>query len=178
MIPQKTAQIFEVLSKGKFLCDNYPNAEFRVMYNLVDDNYDDLYEYFLNIGYILNKDIGYFYFTKVENSSTIENKLSSIIKFIDLLDFMLEYSSSFGIGTKLTPSTLVEAVNSNTILKTKLSKIVKRDTIYQSCKKILDDFVSKGVMAIENEEEEVYMVLTSYSYLEKFIEGIKGVDDE
>ncbi len=32
-------------------------------------------------------------------------------------------------------------------------------------------------MAIENEEEEVYMVLTSYSYLEKFIEAIKGVDD-
>ena len=61
MIPQKTAEIFELLSKGKFICDNYPDATHRVMYNLVDDNYDDLYEYFLNIGYVLNRDIGYFY---------------------------------------------------------------------------------------------------------------------
>jgi hypothetical protein len=38
--------------------------------------------------------------------------------------------------------------------------------------------LAKGVMAIENEEEEIYMVLTSYTYLEKFIEGIKGLDDE
>ena len=120
MIPQKTPQIFDMLSKGKFLCDNYPEATHRVIYNLVDDNYDDLYEYFLNIGYVLNRDIGYFYFTRDDNSSQIESKINSILKFIDLLDFMFEYSSSFGVGTKITPSVLVDAVQGNAILKTKL----------------------------------------------------------
>lgn len=178
MIPQKTAQIFDTLAKGKFLCDNYPNSEHRQLYSLVDDNYDDLYEYFLNIGYVLNKEIGYFYFSKEETSQNIETKLNSVLRFIDLFDFMFEYSSSFGVGIKIRPSNLSEAVNTNSILKAKLSKIVKKETIYQSCKKVLDEFVSKGIMALENEEEELYIVLTSYTYIENFIESIKGVNDE
>lgn len=178
MIPSNTAKIFDILSKGKFLCDNYPEDEHRELYSLVDDNFEDLYEYFLNIGFILNKGIGYFYFSKDESTQSIENKLNSILRFIDLYDFMFEYSSSFSVGAKVSPLNLSEAVNTNSILKSKLVKLVKKETIYQSCKKLLDEFVTKGIMALENEEEEIYVTLTSYLYVEHFIESIKGVSDE
>lgn len=178
MIPQKTSQIFELLSRGKFICDNYPNDNHRILYNIVEKHYDELYDYFIHIGYKLSHGIGYFYFSKDENINNIDNKINTILYFIDLLDLIYEYNPSFCIGTKITPSTLVEAVNSNSLLKSKIPKKAKKDTLYQSCKKVLDDFVSKGVMAIENEEEELYITLSSLEYIEKFIESIKEINDE
>lgn len=179
LVPNRTDEIFDILKSGKFLCENYPEPTHRKLYSIVYDNYDSLYEYFSYIGYILNKEQDYFYFSKEENKFQIENKLNNIIKFIDLLDFILEYQNDFSVGYKVSPSQLLASINENTILKNKLSKLDKRDvTLYQKCKKILDDFVNKGVMAIENEEEEMYLTLSSFNYIQKFCESIKEVTND
>ncbi len=179
LVPNKTEQIFEILSRGKFLCENFPDLHHRKLYSIVYDNYDSLYEYFSYIGYTLHKENDYFYFSKEDNNQQIENKLNSIIKLIDLLDFILEYQNDFGVGFKVRPSQILSCVNENTILKSKLLKLDKSEsTLYQKCKKILDSFVSKGFMALENEEEEVYLTLSSFNYIQDFSESIKEVAND
>jgi hypothetical protein len=89
-------------------------------------------------------------------------------------------SATFAFCRALSVSLcFVISANENTILKNKLSKLDKRDvTLYQKCKKVLDDFVAKGVMAIENEEEEIYLTLNSFMYIQNFCESIKEVGDD
>lgn len=178
MIPNKTDKIFELLSKGKFICQNYPDSNHKQLYTLVYDNYNELYEYFYHIGFILNKEHEYFYFSKDDDANK-DNKLSTIIKSIDLLDFILEYQNDFTVNTKVSPSDILNKINENINLKNKLSKLDKRDTTsYQKCKKVLDDFVNKGLLALLDEEEEIYIVLNSFKYLEDFIESIKEVSND
>ena len=178
-LPNKTDRVFELLSKGKFLCENYPEADHRRLYKIVYDNYDNLYEYFSYIGYTLEREKGYFYFSKEETKQQLEMKLNSMLRFIDLVDFMLEYRNDFSIGYKVTPEEILFAVKENSMLKNKLNKIDKRDTtLHQKCKKILEEFTAKGVMAIVDEELQQYQVLNSFGYLQDFILSIQEVANE
>ena len=48
-IPDNTASIFEYLQKGLFISSNSTSEEVRDMYNEIDENYESLYQYFLQI---------------------------------------------------------------------------------------------------------------------------------
>ena len=56
-IPDNTASIFEYLQKGLFISSNSTSEEVRDMYNEIDENYESLYQYFLQIelGFIRKK---------------------------------------------------------------------------------------------------------------------------
>jgi hypothetical protein len=54
-LPSQTAEIFETLSKGQFICSNSVHDENRKLYNIIDDNFEELYTYFEAIGFVLEK---------------------------------------------------------------------------------------------------------------------------
>ena len=57
-IPDNTASIFEYLQKGLFISSNSTSEEVRDMYNEIDENYESLYQYFLQINYTLEAESG------------------------------------------------------------------------------------------------------------------------
>ena len=60
-IPDNTASIFEYLQKGLFISSNSTSEEVRDMYNEIDENYESLYQYFLQINYTLERGNEYFW---------------------------------------------------------------------------------------------------------------------
>lgn len=54
-IPDNTALIFEYMQKGQFICSNSTDIDLRDMYNMIDENYESLYQYFSQINYTLER---------------------------------------------------------------------------------------------------------------------------
>ena len=76
-VPRQTAQIFEILSRGQFICSNSFDVEIKRLYELLDEetNYENLYNYFREINFTLEKGDGFFYFSRVENRADLERKI-------------------------------------------------------------------------------------------------------
>ena len=64
MITKYTSEIFDVLRRGQFICSNSPNENIQTLYKILEDQntFEDLYEYFYQINYILEQGNEYFYF--------------------------------------------------------------------------------------------------------------------
>ena len=73
--PKQTSDIFEILNKGQFICSNSSDEKIRRLYNVIDENFEDLYDFFRDINFILEKEDEYFLFTRRENKVDIERKL-------------------------------------------------------------------------------------------------------
>ena len=91
---QKTAKIFEILRKGKFLNANSPIKEEALLFEYVENNYNELQEYFSYININLQLGQGYCYFASMEN----KDKLNTILELIDIVNFLYEVDMAFGVG--------------------------------------------------------------------------------
>ena len=101
-IPDNTASIFEYLQKGLFISSNSTSEEVRDMYNEIDENYESLYQYFLQINYTLERGNEYFFFSRIEPKATLEQKIMRAYYWIDVLDFFKTYDETFGPGFRLS----------------------------------------------------------------------------
>ncbi|MDH5465014.1 MAG: hypothetical protein OEW60_05245 [Thiovulaceae bacterium] len=174
--PNQTQEIFELLSRGNFICENSPVRNERKLFNRCEEEHKELYTFFEHIGYYLEQGNGYYYFSKKLQNNQIEDKLEAILDYIDLVEFMLQYSGTFGVGFRTTVSELSEAVKANVVLKDRLDRIkgsYKSLTLHQQCAKVLERFRKSGYMALEDEHEERYLVLSSYDYIQTFLEAIE-----
>lgn len=72
MLTKYTSDIFDVLRKGQFICSNSPNDHIQTLYKVLEDEntFEDLYEYFYQINYILEHGNEYFYFSRSEKMQT------------------------------------------------------------------------------------------------------------
>ena len=97
MITKYTSEIFDVLRKGQFICSNGPEDDIQKLYKVLEDDetFEDLYEYFYQINYILEQGNEYFYFSRIENNADIDRKLEKAYNWIDILDFFKTFDSSF-----------------------------------------------------------------------------------
>ena len=174
--PKSTQEIFELLSRGHFLCDNSPHRNERKLYAICEADIDAYREYFDQIGFGLEAGDGYFYFSKAFNAKSIEEKLQKVLDYIDLVELMLQFSPTFGIGFRTTVAEFSIAVRGNAVLKDRLERLrisTANVTLHQQCSRVLDAFVKGGFMAVENEHEQRYRVLSSYDYLETFLSSIE-----
>lgn len=73
-IPDNTALIFEYMQKGQFICSNSTDIDLRDMYNMIDENYESLYQYFSQINYTLERGNEFFYFSRTESKTTFGTK--------------------------------------------------------------------------------------------------------
>ena len=174
-LPKQTAAIFEKLSRGQFICSNASNEEERKWYNITDEFYDDLHEYFLAINFVLERGNEYFYFSRTEAKADLERKVEAAYRWIDILDFFKTFESTFGAGFRFTPSDILVRVNVDATLKNKLDslkKYTKEDTYLSSVTRIIDMLRRDNFIELENEISNTYKVLTSFSYLEELILSI------
>ncbi len=167
-----TSDIFEILRRGQFICSNSPDDSIQKLYkNLEDeDTFEDLYEYFYQINYILEQGDEYYYFSRT-NEKNIDNerKIDKAFGWIDILDFLKTYDSSFSVGFRFTPYEIHNQLKNNADLKTKLENLKKigsdKKNYLDRIKKIIEKLERDNYITLENDITETYKVLTSFNYL-------------
>jgi hypothetical protein len=64
--PKYTREIFELLGKGQFICSNSTEDNVRKLYNTIEEYFEELYDYFFAIVFVLEKGDEFFYFSRSE----------------------------------------------------------------------------------------------------------------
>ena len=174
-IPGQTADIFELLSKGQFICSNSVEDSNRKLFNIIDDNFEDLHTYFSAIGFKLEKGDEYFYFSRDEQRADLERKIDQIYRWIDVLDFFKTFNNGFGSGYRFTASDVITQMKIDASLNDKLQgmrKLAGDGTQREKVQRVIDELEKYGVIELENEITEQYKVLSSFKYLEQLIVSI------
>jgi len=176
--------VFELLSKGGFICSNSSKAQIQKLYNYIDENFDELDAYFIEINYILTQGDEYYHFTRPEQKVDMTRKLEQAFRWIDIVDFFKSYDSSFGSGYRFEPQEISVQLKVNATLKSKLKalrKYTQTDNELDGIRKLVERLRSDGFVELENEISDSYKVLASFSYLEALILNInlsEEVQDE
>ncbi len=181
--PKQTATIFEILSKGQFICSNSADEDIRKLYSVMDEeqNFDYLYAYFRNINFTLERGDEYYYFSRMESKVDLERKIEKAYKWIDMLDFLKTFDNSFGSGFRFTPSDILVKLNVDAALKSKLEGLKKysgdRNKHSEIIDKILDDLKKDRFIELENDISHQYKALASFKYLEQIVLAINISED-
>ncbi len=173
-VPLQTAEIFKILSKGQFISSNSSDKSTSRLYNIIDDeqNFENLYEYFKNINFILEKGNEYFYFSRKETTVDLEKKITRAFEWIDIIDFFKTYDHSFNAGYRFSPAEILVRIKTDAELETKLNslksqtdKVIHGEILDRILKKLIDD----SFIELENEITKQYKVLSAFQYLEQLI---------
>lgn len=172
---KQTAEIFEILSRGQFISSNSVDENLRRLYLVIDENFDELYDYFMAIRFFLTRGDEYFYFVRMENKVDIERKLRQAMKWIDILDFVKSFDNSFGSGFRFTPSDILVRLNLDAELKDKLmglKKYTEKEKYDESIEKIMEILKKEGFVEEENPISRMYKVTAAFHYLEQLVLSI------
>lgn len=172
-----TAEIFDALTKGNFICSNSTDPLQSLLYTVIDEDFDQLFTYFSSINFILERGDEYFYFSRTESKASIESKIEHAFAWIDLVDFFITYDNGFAPGFRFTPSDIQQQVKVDVSLKDKL-EIMKRLTGDGSYAErinnlIKNHLVKNGYAELENELTNQYKVLASFNYIKQLIISIQ-----
>ncbi len=74
-IPKQSAEVFEILNKGQFICSNSSRESVRKLYSAISQDYDSYCDYFMGINLILEEGDEYYYFARSESRAEMERKL-------------------------------------------------------------------------------------------------------
>lgn len=185
-VPKQTSEIFELLSKGQFICSNSTDVRIRKLYEIIDDNenYGLLYDYFLAINFILEKGDEFYYFSrKDESKADLERKLETACRWIDIVDFFKVFENSFASGYSFSPSEITVKIRVDAVLKSKADgvrstlKLDEKIPYHEVVLKIIESLCKDGYAEIENEISKSYKVLSSFKYLEELINNINIPDE-
>jgi hypothetical protein len=181
-VPVQTAEIFKILSKGQFISSNSSDKNISNLYNIIEDeqNFELLYDYFININFVLEKGDEYFYFSRPETKIDLEKKIEKAFEWIDIIDFFKTYDNAFSTGYRFSPSEILVRIKTDAELETKLDglkkhtgKSIQQDILDRVLKKLSDD----TFIELENEITNQFKVLASFKYLEQLILTINIPDD-
>ncbi|MCW3082187.1 hypothetical protein [Segetibacter sp.] len=171
-MPGQAKEIFEKMSKGDFICSNSVEDSNRKLFNIIDDNFEDLYTYFSAIGFNLEKGDEYFYFSRDEARASLEDKIEQVYRWIDILDFFKAFDNGFSSGYRFTASDIITQMKMDASLNDKLQgmkKLTGEGTQREKVQALIERVKKYGVIELENEINEQYKVLSSFKYLEQLI---------
>lgn len=180
-IPRQTGEIFELLSKGQFICSNSSDSRISKLCVILDEqeNFEILYGYFYSINFVLEKGDEYYYFSrKDESKADLERKLEAACKWIDIVDFFKTFDNAFASGYSFSPAKIAVEISVQAVLKNKadgLKGILKMDDktpYHEVVNRIVDSLCKDGFAEMENEILKSYRVLSSFKYLEELITNI------
>jgi len=179
-VQKRKGEIFSILSKGQFICSNSTNLTTRKLYQYIEEHFEEVSDYFLEINFILERGDEYFYFSKTERKADLERKLEAAFKWIDIIDFFNTYENSFGAGFRFIPADILVRLTIDATLKnklTKLAKYTKEQNFNASIEKLIEMLCKEGFAELENEISSSYKILNSFSYLQELLSNIHIPDE-
>jgi hypothetical protein len=174
-LPPNTHRIFEILSSGKFICSL--SYAYRDEYEVLADDsiFEDLQAYFQTIHYELEKGEGYFYFAKTQqDKQKAEDKMERLSRYIDIFAFLGAMDTKPHIGSVLRPSQIAEECSSNPALQNRLNSIAMKEvreatTWIGKIRAVLRELADDFFLERKDDEQENYIVLNSFQYLQTII---------
>lgn len=180
-LPKQTASIFEKLSKGQFINANSNDPEQRELFAAIETHFNELAEYFRQIGFLLEQGDDYFYFSRHEDKVSIERKLTTAFKWIDIVDFFKTFNNGFAPGFRFSPDQINEEVKVNGLLENKLQQLNKQANTGSSreqIQKLINELEREGFAEKIDEYYDQYKVMAAFHYLENLILAIEVYDEE
>ena len=121
--PPILVDAFDRLSKGQFISANARDQVSARIYDLLVQRESDLEAYFLPLGLRLEKGPGYYYLSRVEARSSLEDKLEKLIRVLTWLEWLTSVEPNLGPGFVLELAEWQGKVRSNGALRRKLMKL-------------------------------------------------------
>lgn len=175
-----TQRIFERMSKGEFLSVDSTDLEVKHLYDDIEENFTDYEDYFSELGLRLEAGDGYFYFSRnQEGKLTIEQKLLSFARWVDILDFLKTYDITFSTGFQFRSTHILERINLDVELRDKARKLFrKQNTNKDIVDKLISELTGMGFAEIINEEDGTYKVTAAFRYAEELVNLITIYNEE
>lgn len=174
-----TKEIFDILSRGGFISSNSVRPQVRHIYDAIEENREQYEEYFRGIGFDLQGGGGYWYFSRTETKVELQDKLQRFCRWIDRLDFLKTFNSSFGPGYSFRIPAILEQMASDVELKEKASKLFsERMTLQEAVEKVVDELEKQGFAELENELDGTYKVTMAFHYLEELVDCLTIIEEE
>lgn len=165
--------IFNILSRGGFISENSLSDEERHCYEAIEENEADYRAYYEGIGFYLEGGNGYYYFTRQETKADLERKLEAAERWIDYLCFLKTFNSGFVPGFRFRRIDIETRINCDLDLMVQASKLFKgKDRYSDIVEKLISELERMGVIALENEIDGTYKVLSAFRYAEELVDCI------
>lgn len=179
----RTAEIFDILSKGQFICSNAIDSQRRHLYRHIEENFDELEPRFREIGYQLENGNNYYYFSRTnESNQNIEGKIEKALRWLDILAFFTTFRKDLCRGARFQPYDILKQIEINLSLKEQLTDLQKRTNPGKNYQEMLNDLIKEiqkeGFIDVENEMEQTWKVLDSWDYMEKLVMAVNIQDME
>lgn len=179
----RTAEIFDILSKGQFVCSNAIDSQRRHLYRYIEENFEELEPKFREIGYQLEDGNNYYYFSRPnESNQNVESKIEKALRWLDILAFFTTFRKDLCRGARFQPYDILKQVEINLSLKEQLADLQKRTNPGKNYQEMLNDLIKEiqkeGFIDLENEMDQTWKILDSWDYMEKLVMAVNIQDDE
>ena len=174
-----TKEIFEILSRGGFISQNSISQQRAHLYDAIEDDFQQYQEYYEGIGFLLEGGNGYYYFSRTESKVELADKIQRMIGWIDRLDFLKTFNSTFGSGFSFRKSNILEKFSSDIELKEKARHLyADLKTNDEKMDKLIDDMERQGFIELENDLDGTYKVTAAFHYIEELIDCLTIIETE
>lgn len=168
-----TEEIFNKLSRGEFISSNSVSPQTKRLYDVIEDAFDDYEAYYRGIGFLLQSGDGYYYFSRRETKAETQRKLEQMLKWIDYLDFLKTFNTTFDSGFEFRPADILVRFNSDLELKEKAEHLFKEKMSHEEIvDKLVKELSDIGFAELENEMDSTYKVTASFRYVESLIDSL------
>jgi len=165
-----TSEVFQRLSRGQFISSNSVDANTRAIFNDIEENQQEYEEYYKQIDFQLSSGEGFYYFSRQEQKVITENKLQSLFSWIDYLDFLKTFDTTFSAGTQFSLVQMEVSLSTIPGLKDKLVQMFSdKPSNRQKLEALAAALVNMGFAELVNEVEETYQVTNAFHYIEQIM---------
>jgi hypothetical protein len=109
-LPRQTADIFARLCRGQLISANSSDPVHAAWYQVLAQHEATLRDYFAPLGFDLEQGPGYYYLSRSEPRSTLEDKVERLSRLIQWVSWLKHHDPSLGPGHRLVLDNLVEQV--------------------------------------------------------------------
>ncbi|MDF7809200.1 hypothetical protein P4E94_17280 [Pontiellaceae bacterium B12219] len=178
----KTADVFEALSRGGFICSNAVTASDRYLFQYVEEHEEQLAETFSEIGYRLEAGNGFYYFSREkEDQQKKENKIVRALRWLDILAFFTTYRKDLCRGARLSPHDIAGQIDINSSLKDQLAALQRgagKKNYAEQLDALFSELKREGFIELENEAGQIWKILDAWDYMEQMVMAVSITDDE
>ena len=182
-VSSRTSEVFDVLSKGNFICSNAIDQQRRHLYRYIEENFQDLETKFREIGYQLEGGNNYYYFSRPDESNqNVENKIEKALRWLDILAFFTSYRKDLCRGARFQLYDILKQIDLNLSLKEQLTDLQKKSVQGKNYQEMLVDLIKEmqreGFIDLENEMDQTWKILDSWDYMEQMVMAVNIQDEE
>lgn len=178
----KTAEVFEALSRGGFICSNAVKPDERYLYQYVEEHEEHLQETFSQIGYRLEVGNNYYYFSREnEDQQGKERKIKKALRWLDILAFFTTFRKDLCRGARLSPHDIAGQLEINSALKDQLAALQRggaTKNYVEQLDALFTDLKREGFIELENEASQTWKILDAWDYMEQMVMAVNIFEDE